>query len=99
MQTVATQTMLNQHKRLNGIGFVLAYFYPGALQFGPDFSNLDDMPQIEQGTTLSGAQTSYDGESIPFPGVWDTDLRLCLQAQSPRPVTVLAVSTELKENS
>lgn len=95
LQTAMTETMLNRHKRIGAIGFVMAYLYPKALKFGPDFSHLNDMPAIEQGTTLSGVQTSYDNEMIPFPGTWTTDLRLCLQAQSPRPVTVLGVSAEL----
>lgn len=96
LQVDATRAVMNRDKRLGEIGFILAYFYPKAIQFGPDFTHLDDMPAFEQGTTLSGIQTSYDNATIPFPGVWETDLRLCLQAEAPRPVTVMAVSVDLE---
>lgn len=96
LQVSPLQTPLNQQKRISHLGLILAYFYPGALQYGPDFSNLDDMPGIERGKAITGAQTSYDEQEFPFPGTWTTDLRLCLQAQAPLPVTVLACAADLE---
>lgn len=92
-----TQTILNQHKRIGHLGLILAYAHPKGLKFGPDFDNLDDMPEIEQGAPVgSTLRTAYDEETIPFPGVWDTDTRLCLKATAPRPVTVLAATIDME---
>ena len=83
---------LAQPKRVTQIGLVLADFYAQGLKFGPDFNTLDDMPVIEDDAAVYEAtvSTAYDQELIEFPGEWGTDSRLCLQAMSPRPVTVLA---------
>jgi hypothetical protein len=40
----------------------------------------------------------YDAEPNTFPGEWSTDARLCLQAQAPRPATVLAAVAEAEMN-
>lgn len=83
---------LGQHKRIEGLGLVLANVHRYGLKFGPDFDNLDDMPSTEEAAPVgaNAVREDYDGEPIVFPGKWSTDSRLCLQAQAPRPVTVLA---------
>jgi hypothetical protein len=92
-------TPLNQQKKVNHLGLVLADTYRNGLKFGPDFTYLDDMPGIEQGTTVAdGTLLAYDENTIEFPGIWDTDTRLCLQAQSPRPCTVLAATIDMEMN-
>ena len=50
------------------------------------------MPSVEDGmeNIQDTLNTSYDKELFEFNGTWDTDARLCIQAMSPRPVTVLA---------
>lgn len=93
------ETPLNQQKKVNHLGLVLADTYRNGLKFGPDFSYMDDMPGIEQGTTVAdGTALAYDENTIEFPGTWDTDARLCLQAQSPRPCTVLAATIDMEMN-
>lgn len=91
---------LTHHKRIFGIGFVLNDAYAQSLKFGPSFSTLDDMPLVEaaQEVGQSTLHTTYDEEIIEFPGDWSSDSRLCLQAQSPRPVTVLAAVVEYDES-
>jgi hypothetical protein len=82
---------LTHHKRITQVGFVLADAYDQSLQFGPSFDTLDDMPLIEDSEVVgSDTRTAYDEELIEFPGEWSSDARLCIQAASPRPVTVLA---------
>jgi hypothetical protein len=34
---------------------------------------------------------------IEFPGTWTTDARVCLQAQAPRPATVVAVTIDMTQ--
>lgn len=89
----ANGSSLNQQKKGSHIGLVLADTHPQGLEFGPSFDYLDPMPEIEDGT-LSGpdVRTAYDENLIEFPGTWTTDLRICLQAQAPRPCSVLAVT-------
>ena len=86
--------MLNHYKNINHIGFVLANVHPKGLRFGPSFTRLDDMPNIESGLPIDQdtIRTAYDEQPIEFPGGWKTDTTICLLAQAPRPVTVLAAS-------
>ena len=35
---------------------------------------------------------SYDEQSQVFPGKWDVDARLCLQAAAPRPCNITAIT-------
>jgi hypothetical protein len=90
---------LNRMKQIAGIGLILADTHPRGLVFGPDFdSTMDDLPSIEAGAAVdtSVVHTAYDEDMVPFPGKWDTDSRVCLQAQAPRPATVLAITTDLE---
>jgi len=90
---------LTRHKRISGLGLVLADAYAQSLKFGPDFTTLDDMPLYENAAEVgqSTLHAVYDEELIEFPGEWGPDSRLCLQAQSPRPVTVLAAVLDYEE--
>jgi hypothetical protein len=85
-------TPLTQHKRISAVGLILAWTHAKGLKFGPDFTHLDDLPMIEEGTTVGANDVwdTYDHEPIIFPSTWDTDARLCLEAAAPRPCTVLA---------
>jgi hypothetical protein len=88
---------LNQQKTIHRMGLILADSYSQGLQFGSDFTYLDDMPEIEQGTLITeGTSATYDEPMIEFPGTWTTDLHVCLQAQSPRPCTVLAATVDME---
>lgn len=91
---------LNQIKRVTQLAFVLADAYAGSLTFGPDFDHLDDMPLIEDAQAVSQSELfeTYDQEMIEFPGEWGADSRVCIQAASPRPVTILAAVLEYETN-
>lgn len=101
--TAAGQTSpLNQQKKISHFGAILADTHPRGLRIGPYFDGtytgfyMDDMPLIENGTDVGTAtETDYDENFIEFPGTWTTDLRVCLQAQAPRPCTVLAISLDM----
>jgi hypothetical protein len=81
---------LTQSKKIAQVGFVLADAAAQSLTFGPSFDFMDDLPAIEDSQTIDTLATAYDQELIEFPGEWGNDSRLCLQANSPRPVTILA---------
>jgi hypothetical protein len=98
MQPSVMQSILTEHKRINALGLVAAWIHAKGLKFGPDFDNLDNMPVMEDGAavTATSTRTTYDHERIPFPTTWDTDSRLCLQAEAPRPCTVLACVIDME---
>lgn len=89
-------TPINMQKQISGLGMVLDRTHAFGIQFGPDFDQMDDMPSVDAGAAQDpdAIHDSYDDQTFPFPGKWDTDSRLCLKAQSPRPCTVLSVVCE-----
>jgi hypothetical protein len=93
-------TPLNQTKLVDHIGLVLYNTHYKGLQYGRDFDNLDDMPDM-RGWGNVAANTIfdvYDESSFEFSGTWDTDSRMCLQAAAPRPCTVLALTMNISQH-
>lgn len=85
-------TALTQKKKLEHLGVILRNTHHRGLKYGPDFNNLSPLPEMSAGTAVAEdtVHTSFDKEPFEFEGTWDSDSRLCLQAQAPRPCTVLA---------
>lgn len=94
-------TALTAHKSVWSIGLILADTHYRGLQFGRDFSTLDDMPSVEEGYPVSAGtlHTDYDAESTIWPGDYSTDERVCLQARAPRPCTVVAAIIDEQVNA
>lgn len=94
---------LTQKKRINHLGLVMADVHAQGLRYGPSTDNLDPLPLVKLGSTISTDEVNevFDHASFEFPGRWDTDSRLALHAAAPRPVTVLAavISIETKEKT
>jgi hypothetical protein len=94
---MAVQTQMGadlmRKKSVNSLGLLLVDTHYQGLQFGPDFDNLDPLPLMEEGaeTPADTVWSDYDADYIEFPGDFDTDARICLRAQAPRPCTVLAL--------
>lgn len=93
-QSIATAlgVPLNQDKRIDSIGLILADTHRDGLYYGPDFDNLDPLPLEEDGEAVEDdtVHEAYDKPMITFPGEWTTDARFCLKATAPRPCTVLS---------
>lgn len=91
---------LTQRKRVDHIGVILSNTHYKGLKYGRDFNNLDDLPDVKGYETLAADTvfSVYDENSIEFPGIWDTDSRVCLQAAAPRPCTLLALVITMVEN-
>lgn len=83
---------LTQRQRLDHVGLVLADTHPLGLRYGQDFATLDDLPRMESYAPIDvdTVRESYEEDSIEINGTWTTDARICLEAASPRPCTVLA---------
>lgn len=83
--------------RIDRIGLILADAHSSGLKYGPSFDIMDDMPLMENCTDVTSGEiySDYDEDLIEFPGDWDTDNRVCLEANAPRPCTVLAVAMSI----
>lgn len=96
----ALGTPLNQPKRIDHLGLILMDTHAKGITYGPDFDHMDEMPDVEdhfdvdEGTVHS----SYDKDMIEFDGDWDTDSRICLQGQAPRPATILCMTVSMTTN-
>lgn len=94
------ESALNQQKKGNHIGVILADTHRQGIQFGPSFDILDDMPLIEDGTLVTAeVSADYDQNLIEFPGTWTTDLRICIAGYAPRPATVMAITIDAEQHS
>lgn len=93
------ETSLAQTKRISHLGIIAAWLHPKGIKFGPDFDHLDDLPTIERGAPINQntVRTEYDEQEFPFPGTWTSDARLCMQAQAPRPATILAAVIDMEQ--
>jgi len=89
---------LLERKKVNKIGFIAENLHYQGLQYGPDFNNLYDMPLVEQGQITATGQIweDYHEDNFSFGGEWIPDSRICLQAASPRPATILAMLAEFE---
>ena len=89
---------LLERKKVNQIGFIAENLHYQGLQYGPDFTELYDMPLVEQGqvTAADFIWEDYHEDNFPFGGEWIPDSRICLQAASPRPATILAAIAEFQ---
>lgn len=94
-------TALCMPKRVSQLGIIARNIHPQGLEYGPDFTTMDDLPLIEDGYDVDQdvVRTAYDERMFAFPGVWDTDARLCLRATAPLPVTLLACVIDLETNA
>lgn len=85
-------TALIMNKRVVDIGFVLVNTHHKGLEFGQDFTTMDNLPQVIEGATVATdtVHDTLDLSKVTFPGGISNDTRLCLRASAPRPVTVCA---------
>jgi len=86
--------MLNVTGRINNLGVILNNTHYQGLKYGYDFTNMDELPLVSEGAVIAAdtVHEVYDEAPFEFPGEWGTDNRLCLQAQAPRPCTILAAT-------
>lgn len=90
--------LFGKEKRITELALILADTHAKGLRFGPDFTHLDDRPGRDEWADVDpdNIDTAYDQDMIAFPSTWTSDLRVCLQAQAPRPCTVLAIQLTIE---
>lgn len=93
-------TALTKKKKIDALGLVMHNTHMAGIQYGQSFDVMDDLPLIEQGdeTDTAAIWEEFDAPMMAVPGEWDTDARLCLKSQAPRPCTVLACAIAVQTN-
>ena len=83
---------LTEKKNITSLGVILYNTHYQGLEYGPDFDNLDNLPLMKDEALIADdtIHQTFDEESFSFDGQWDSDSRVCLQATSPKPCTLLA---------
>ena len=87
---------------MNKLALILGPSHNDGLYFGRDFTNMDPLPRRVNGRPVDPDEILDDFElsGTAFPGEWNTDSRLHLRAQAPKPCEVQAaiVSVETHES-
>lgn len=93
-------TALTQKKRIEQIGLALIDTHAQGVQYGQSFESLADMPAVKDGAMIASGTIlpEYDMPMTALRGTWDTDARLCLRAQAPRPATIAAAVIAIHTN-
>ena len=93
----AANVALSQTKRVNKLGLILRNTHYQGIQYGPDFTNMDQLPLVEDGTDTASntIHSEFDADMMEFNDTWNTDSRICLKAVAPRPCTVLAAIVQI----
>ena len=83
---------LTNRKKINSLGLVLMDTHSKGVAFGQDFDYLEDLPdnELEDAVLANSVWTDYDFDASAVNGTYTNDARLCLEANAPRPCTVVA---------
>jgi hypothetical protein len=85
-------TALTQPKKLSYLGVIAANMHDRGIKYGPSFDEMDDLPRMHEELEVDADTIfpEFDAPMFEFDGDFNTDSRLYLMAQAPRPVTLLA---------
>lgn len=86
-------TAVTQKKKIDHVGLVMYDTNYQGVQYGQRFDALDALPLVEENATTAASTvwSAYDEPMVEVPGEWNSDVRLCLLAQAPKPCTIGAV--------
>lgn len=88
---------IGARQRIDHISVMLADTHYQGLRYGPSFEFMDDLPLVEREEVIPAdtVYPYYAEDAIEFPGEWGPDSRVCLEAASPRPATVLVCALDV----
>ena len=94
-------SLFSTQKRVSHLGVLLNNTHSQGLRYGSSFDKLDPLPKTVNGRRIEDNElfADYDEQRFEFPGNWDSDSRICLEAASPRPCTILAMNYTLEQHS
>lgn len=87
-------------KRISRIGLVMLNTHNRGLRHGQNFEEMDELP-LKHEEALIPVDTvweDFEENTLEFDGDWDSDSRICLEMQAPRPCTILGVVIGLETN-
>lgn len=88
----ASNTALAQKQRISNFALMAVNIHNQGLKFGRDFTNMDNIPKVNKGSVVD-PDLIYSFLTLPavsFPGNTSEESRLFLEANAPRPATVVA---------
>lgn len=97
----AAGSPLGQKKKINAIGVIINNTHSHGLSYSGDGVTYDDLPII---SSVTDAPIPYneilteDTPMVSFGQAWNTDSRLYLKAQAPRPCTLLSCEIAITTN-
>lgn len=96
----AANSPLNQLKKINAIGIIAHNIHARGLLTGRNFDTMDNLPTRFNGVPIRNQELFVDYDQVMFSlaGAWDTDSRLYMRAQAPRPVTLLSAVIAITTN-
>jgi hypothetical protein len=83
-------TALTQKKRVDHLALLGVNTAPDGLRIGRDFDNMSKLSSIYKGKALEPyfIVEDWDYDATAFGGKYDTDSRVCIEANSPYPATI-----------
>jgi hypothetical protein len=90
---------LERVKKISRVGVILADTHTQGVNYGPSTDVQDALPLVEKGTAIDtlSVNSLYDEEAFIFPGEWDSDARLVLTSNAPKPVTVIGAVIDIEQ--
>jgi hypothetical protein len=99
LQGIGGENPMSAEMVITKLSVIAANLHAKGITYGRDFTNLDDLPGYEGANdpvASDDVRTSYDESPFALEGQWSQDERICLQAQAPRPATVIAAIAEVE---
>jgi hypothetical protein len=93
-------TALTQKKRVDHLGLIGVNTAPDGLRIGRDFTNMTKLSSIFKGKALEPffIVEDWDYDATSFGGKFDTDSRVCIEANSPYPATISGMVIHMQNN-
>lgn len=93
-------TALTQKKRVDHLALMGVNTAPDGLRIGRDFDNMTKMSSVYKGKILEPffIVEDWDYDATTFGGKFDTDSRVCIEANSPYPATVSGMVIHMQNN-
>jgi hypothetical protein len=93
-------TALTQKKRVDHLALIGVNTAPDGLRIGRDFTNMTKLSSVYKGKILEPyfIVEEWDYDATSFGGKFDTDSRVCIEANSPYPATISGMVIHMQNN-
>lgn len=93
-------TALTQKKRIDHLALIGVNTAPDGLRIGRNFEHMTKLSSIYKGKTLEPyfIVPEWDYDATSFGGKFDTDSRVCIEANSPYPATISGMVIHMQNN-